>query len=311
MMLRAWYWRVRNKLLKRYRVELIDDETLSQSRQYAVKPITVVVIASLLLISVVGGTAALVIYTPALHRLIPDYIDPAEYRQERQEMAERIMRTEQEIDRWMAYYASFKQLAGVGGDTTIQGLSKLQLDSIRQRFGDVPPGSLPTAVEQPAYSQSSTPAEVVSVAEADQPVEPSRTRAIPAVKASHRSVLDHLFPPLEGTLNNGFDRARRHYGVDIVADEDAMIRAATDGTVIISEYSEDNGWVIGVAGPDNVTTFYKHNSRLLKSAGTYVRAGEPVAVIGNTGENSSGMHLHFELWQHGKPLDPQDHINFN
>lgn len=310
-MLRAWYWRVRSKLLKRYRIELINDETLSQSRQYSVKPITVVVIASLLLIGVVGGTAALVIYTPALHRLIPGYIDPAEYRQERQEMAERIIRTEQEIDRWMAYYASFKQLAGVGGDSTMQGLSESQLDSIRQRFEDVQPGSLPVAVEQPSYSESSAPADIPPATEVAQPVAQPSTRVIPAVKVSKRSVLDRLFPPLEGTLNNGFDRDKRHYGVDIVADENALIRSATDGTVIISEYSEDNGWVIGVAGPDNVTTFYKHNSRLLKSAGTYVRAGEPVAVIGNTGENSSGMHLHFELWQRGKPLNPKDHINFN
>jgi murein DD-endopeptidase MepM/ murein hydrolase activator NlpD len=304
MMLRAWYWRVRNKLLKRYRVELIDAETLSQSREYSVKPITVVGFTVLLLITVIGGTAALVIYTPAFHSFIPNYIDPAEYRQERQEMAERIIRTEQEIDRWMAYYASFKQLAGVGSDSTMQGLSEAQLDSIRQRFEDTQPGGLPAAIEEPAYSQSSAPAEVVATRAV------ASLRATPAVKVSYRSVLDRLFPPLEGTLNNGFDPGQRHYGVDIVADENAMIRAATDGTVIISEYSEDNGWVIGISGPDNVITFYKHNSRLLKSVGAYVRSGEPVAVIGNTGENSSGMHLHFELWQHGKPLDPENHVNF-
>lgn len=308
-MLRAWYWRVRNKLLKRYRIELIDDETLSQSRQYSIKPITVVVLAGLLMITVIGGTAALVIYTPFFHRLIPNYIDPAEYRQERQEMAARVIRAEEEIDRWMAYYASFKQLAGVGSDSTMQGLNQSQLDSIRRRFESGASLELPSAVEAPAAATAeASPASPEPVASepavAAQPI-------IPAVRVTQRSVLDYLFMPLDGTLNNPFDPTKRHYGVDIAAEDNAMIHAATDGTVVISEYSEDNGWVIGLAGPDNVMTFYKHNSRLLKSAGAYVRAGEPIAVIGNTGENTSGPHLHFELWQHGKPLNPENHLPFH
>jgi murein DD-endopeptidase MepM/ murein hydrolase activator NlpD len=213
----------------------------------------------------------------------------------------------------MAFYASFKQLAGVGGDSTMQGLSQGQLDSIRNRFES---NATPSVASNPevSYSQGNPPATpAVQMEPAAPDPEPTMPRpsAVPAVKASLRSVLDHLFSPLDGTLNNPFNPDKRHYGVDIVADENAMIHAATDGTVFISEYSEDNGWVIGVSGPDDVMTFYKHNSRLLKGAGTYVRSGEPIAVIGNTGENTSGTHLHFELWQHGRALNPEDHLNFH
>ena len=50
---------------------------------------------------------------------------------------------------------------------------------------------------------------------------------------------------------------------------------------------------------------------LLKKAGNYVRAGEAIAIIGNTGELTDGPHLHFDLWHRGKPMNPMDFLNFN
>jgi murein DD-endopeptidase MepM/ murein hydrolase activator NlpD len=131
------------------------------------------------------------------------------------------------------------------------------------------------------------------------------------MKTDRPTLLKRLFMPLQGEIRNPYNEANGHYGVDIVAPENTMINAATAGFVILAEYSNENGWVIAIAGQQGITTFYKHNSRLLKKAGTYVRAGEPIAVIGNSGENSTGMHLHFEIWQEGRPLDPADYIQFN
>ena len=137
--------------------------------------------------------------------------------------------------------------------------------------------------------------------------------SLPVKKVAAKSMygLANLFPPVKGEVINPFDEASLHYGVDIVADENTLIRSVADGYVVISEYSDANGWVIGVASKDNLITFYKHNSRLLKQAGTYVYAGEPVAVIGNSGENSTGMHLHLELWHKGRQLNPVEYIDFN
>jgi murein DD-endopeptidase MepM/ murein hydrolase activator NlpD len=59
-----------------------------------------------------------------------------------------------------------------------------------------------------------------------------------------------------------------------------------------------------------MVSFYKHNATLLKRTGAFVRAGEAVAIIGNTGKMSSGPHLHFELWLQGKPVDPTNYIDF-
>lgn len=300
-MLKEIYERVRNKLMQVYRVELIDDETMYQSRSYRLRPLSVAVIAIMLFMVIVGGTMAMVIYVPVFHRMIPNYIDPETYKEERAEMATRVLRAEEEIDRLIAYNQNFQRLAGGGDADSIPQFSQRRLDSVRAAS----PGIRP-----------SLPEEIVSAEETENsyspsPPSPSATSGPPMVRIAQRSVLDELYLPLDGTVRNTYQEERRHYGVDIVAQEGALIKSATDGFVLFAEYSEDNGWVISVsAGRENVVTFYKHNSRLLKEVGSYVRAGEAIAVIGNTGENSTGPHLHFELWQNGKPLDPANYLNF-
>ena len=51
-------------------------------------------------------------------------------------------------------------------------------------------------------------------------------------------------------------------------------------------------------------------SEVLKKIGDYVDAGEPISIVGNSGEHSTGPHLHFELWHNGYPIDPEKFINF-
>ncbi|MBL0095312.1 MAG: M23 family metallopeptidase [Bacteroidetes bacterium] len=89
-----------------------------------------------------------------------------------------------------------------------------------------------------------------------------------------------------------------------------MIKSSLDGTVVISSFTSETGYVIGVQHTNNIFTLYKHNSALLKSVGDYVKAGEVIAIIGNTGEFSTGPHLHFELWYNGSPVNPLEYISF-
>ena len=123
----------------------------------------------------------------------------------------------------------------------------------------------------------------------------------------------NLVTPIDGYTTMEFDTdEKNHYGIDLVADENSMIRSVADGVVIFSEYSRTTGYVIGIwHGQNNLVSFYKHNSRLFKPVGSYVFAGEAIAVIGNTGINSSGTHLHFELWYDNNPVNPKDFILFN
>ena len=95
-----------------------------------------------------------------------------------------------------------------------------------------------------------------------------------------------------------------------MAGANEVIKSAMDGTVIMSNFTSETGYVIGIQHSNNIFTFYKHNSALLKRIGDHVKAGEVVAIIGNTGEFSTGPHLHFELWYNGSPVNPIDFINF-
>lgn len=121
----------------------------------------------------------------------------------------------------------------------------------------------------------------------------------------------HFFQPVKGFITTGFKPKEDHYGVDIVAPENEAIKATLDGVVVFSNWTTETGYVIAIQHSNNLISLYKHNSVLLKKEGAYVKAGDVIAVIGNSGEQTSGPHLHFELWYKGLPLDPQDYIVFN
>ena len=120
----------------------------------------------------------------------------------------------------------------------------------------------------------------------------------------------HFFPPVEGIITQSFDEKGRHYGTDIVAKANAKVAVVLDGVVVFTDWTVKTGYVIQVQHANDLLSVYKHNSTLFKKQGDYVRAGEVIAIVGNTGEDSSGPHLHFELWRAGNPLNPEDFIKF-
>jgi murein DD-endopeptidase MepM/ murein hydrolase activator NlpD len=115
-----------------------------------------------------------------------------------------------------------------------------------------------------------------------------------------------LFPPLRGGLiSEKYDAKTAHYGVDIVAKKDEPIKSVADGTVIFSSFTDETGYVIAIQHQTNMISIFKHNSVLLKKAGDFVKAGDIVAIIGNTGSLTTGPHLHFELWYNGVAVNPE------
>ena len=119
-----------------------------------------------------------------------------------------------------------------------------------------------------------------------------------------------FFPPMRGILTSKFNAAEGHFGVDIVAKADEAVKACLDGTVIMASWTSDAGYVIQVQHGSDLVSVYKHNAVLLKKLGDHVKAGEAIAIVGNSGELTSGPHLHFELWSAGTAVDPQTYINF-
>jgi murein DD-endopeptidase MepM/ murein hydrolase activator NlpD len=121
----------------------------------------------------------------------------------------------------------------------------------------------------------------------------------------------HFFPPVKGIISGKYDLRTKHYGTDIVTKPRSPVLAALDGTVIFTGWTMETGYVIEIQHNNNLVTVYKHNETLLKEAGDLVKAGEPISVVGNTGElYTSGPHLHLEIWYKGSSLDPEKHIFF-
>jgi len=120
----------------------------------------------------------------------------------------------------------------------------------------------------------------------------------------------HFIVPLKGIVSNEFDSKKSHFGIDIVPGNDETVLATLSGTVILSTWSVETGYIIGIQHNWNLISFYKHNSVLLKKVGDRVKSGESVAIVGNSGEQTSGKHLHFELWHNGTPTNPRDYITF-
>ena len=119
-----------------------------------------------------------------------------------------------------------------------------------------------------------------------------------------------LFPPVKGGLSSAFDINSKHYGVDIVMPENSPVHSISEGIVVFSEWTSATGFVIIIEHLNGLTSIYKHNSSVVKSQGDRVGTGEIIAFTGNTGELTTGPHLHFELWYQGEPVDPQSYIEF-
>ena len=170
-----------------------------------------------------------------------------------------------------AYIESFRKIA-VGDSTIAAEMAALRYE----RTGNVIEQEVPLAVTNPSKS----------------------------------SAIDFLYvvPPVTGTISRGYQND--HPAVDVVAPRNTPIKAILDGYVISSDWTLETGNTIGIQHSNDLVSFYKHNARNLKKMGAFVKAGEAVAIIGNTGELSSGPHLHFELWVDGLPVDPALYIDF-
>lgn len=116
--------------------------------------------------------------------------------------------------------------------------------------------------------------------------------------------------PTRGMVSSVFDANKKHFGVDIAATPNESVLATLDGTVILSTYTAETGYVIQVQHSRDFVSIYKHCSSLLKKVGDTVKAGEAIALVGNTGEKTTGPHLHFELWNKGRAIDPSKYIVF-
>ena len=286
--MKALYQKWRQKLLKDYRVEVIDQITLSQKQAFSLRPIKIVILTLLFSLLLILGTTAIIFYVPFIKQNIPGYLNPA-VKEQQASLMEKVKTLGQQIEDRDSLIKSL-QNSVLAGDS----LPEFYVEETDSYEEELPP---PIEVDPPLMPVAGVEEELGA-------------ELIP-LNTNYISPIQNLFKPITNcTVSNPFNVNKQHYGIDLVAEEAETVYAAADGFIVMAEFHEENGYVIGIGSRDDVLTFYKHNSELYRKLGDFVSAGTPIAVMGNSGENSTGPHLHFELWYKGIPKDPALYISF-
>jgi murein DD-endopeptidase MepM/ murein hydrolase activator NlpD len=126
-------------------------------------------------------------------------------------------------------------------------------------------------------------------------------------KKSERNAI--FYAPVKGVISQEFSSSD-HPGIDVVTEKNSNVLACLAGTVIFSGYSRKDGNVLIIQHSDDLLSVYKHCKTVFKKSGDRVQIGDPIGIVGDSGENSSGPHLHFELWNDRHPVDPKRFISF-
>ena len=119
-----------------------------------------------------------------------------------------------------------------------------------------------------------------------------------------------LFPPVKGVITSKYDPENNHFAIDVVSKKNSPIIAVLDANVVFVGYTQETGNIIYLQHKNNILTVYKHVKNTLVKQGEFIKKGKAIATMGNTGTITSGPHLHFELWNNGTPVNPEDYISF-
>lgn len=276
------------KKTRNFRLTLFDDKTHKHlwSAHFTKVGFIVAIISALVMLS--AAVFCVVAYTP-VRTFIPGYPDAHSKRAAIQN-AIRIDSLENVIYRWELYSENLRRV--------VEGQEPLKIDSL---INAAQASRTATADAADLLSKDSLLREVVREEE-EFGISARNKRDLPIEGL-------HFFTPLKGVVSQGYD-ANIHPYIDITAPAGSVVKATLDGTVIFSGWSEEAGNTIQIQHESDIVSIYKHNEKLLKKVGEKVTAGAPIALVGNTGDISTGTHLHFELWHKGETVDPTLYIKF-
>ncbi len=278
---------IKRKLLHKYRLVVLNENTFEEKISFKLSRLNVFVSGSLFIVGLIGLTTLLIAFTP-LREYIPGYSSTKLKRQatELTYKTDSLVRTLNYTNRYLNNVRMVLR-----GEVENNEMNR---DSLFEQF-KLDPSTLDLS---PIKQDSMLRAEVAL-----------EDKYNLFERSSDRTVLV-FFPPLNGIISQEYDAQIKHYAVDIVAIKDSPIKAVADGIVIFAEWTAETGHVIIIEHQDGLLSVYKHCGALNKAQGDMVNSGEVIASVGNTGEYTTGPHLHFELWNNGVPVNPTDYIDF-
>lgn len=279
--------KIKKKLLHKYRLVILNDDTFEERLSLNLTRLNVFILGTISAIMLIVATTILIAFTP-LKEYIPGYSSTT-LKKKAVKLSFKTDSLQRAIDLNEKYFASIKQVLQ-GEVSTVQ----FNKDSIIQ------------AAKLEASQIDLNPIKEDSILR--QKVDKEDKYSLFETATSKANFV--LFPPVNGTISDNYNVKTKHYAVDVVVAKDTPIKSTADGTVIFAEWTAQTGHVIIIEHSQGLISVYKHNASLTKSQGDLVKAGEVIATAGNTGELSTGPHLHFELWSDGYPVNPTNFIDF-
>lgn len=281
--------KLKKKLTNKYRLVIMNEDTFEEKASFTLSRLNVMTFVGSLSFFLIVLTIYIIAFTP-LREYIPGYAD-VETKKQVKILAARTDSLEDELRSKAFYIQNIKNI--------IEGK-----DLVEDYQQDVDPKKDYKNIKFDISPEDS--ALRAEVAQED------RFNIVKAGSGSGSSGIAGFafFTPLKGEVTSAFDDKEKHYGVDVVTARNEPIKATLDGVVVFSSWTNDTGYVIALQHENNLVSMYKHNSVLLKKVGNTVKAGEVIAIVGNSGELTTGPHLHFELWYQGNPINPQEYIVF-
>lgn len=279
--------KVYKKLKNKYRLVILNDDTFEEKISFRLTPLNVFTYVGLLVIILITAVTTIIAFTP-LREYIPGYSDIKTKRN----AAYAVLKADslqQELNMREGYISNLRVI--LSGDVPVDSVSQAQ----------------DTNINVESIEDTRTPAD----SSLRQNVEKAEKYTInSALSPNNTSGAYLFFTPVKGTVTSSFNADEEHFGVDVATKDNESIKAVLDGTVFFSGWTTDDGYIVQIQHRNNLVSVYKHCSVLLKKSGESVKAGDAIAIVGNTGENTTGPHLHFELWENGSALNPELYINF-
>lgn len=282
-------WKIFTEQLRnKYRLVILNDDTFAEKFAFRLSPLGLIIAISAVTIAMTTLVISLVAFT-SLREYIPGYGNVTE----RKDILNLTVKTDSLEDILKARDWYMKNLVNVFEGKT-EGKTDKPAKDTSGKFQKV----------------NTKPTENDIQFRKDVENEPASIK-FAATSLKKNALANYLFfTPIKGLITESFNVSAEHFGVDVVAKKDALIKSTLDGTIIYSGFTPSEGYILQIQHDNNLISIYKHNSSVLKKMGDKVKSGEAVAIIGNSGETSKGPHLHFELWHNGLPINPEEFIVF-
>lgn len=276
------------KLTHRYRMVLLNEDTYEEVGNMGLTRLNLFAVTGVILILLIALVYVVIAYT-SIRELIPGYPDAA--------MRQNIRQNAIKLDS-LEYEQAIR-------DQYFDNLKRIISGEMPENYMNDTSGIV--RAQEITFLRSVNDSLLRQQVEAE---EQFRLSVLEQVKP-HRSLYDlHFFTPVKGIVTRAFNPMEGHFGIDLVAGPDEVVKATLDGIVTMSTWTLETGYVIQVQHDFALISVYKHNAALFKTVGQKVVAGDAIAIVGNSGELTTGPHLHFELWHDRVPLDPLEYMVF-